>query len=256
MKRPRTVAIVQARMGSSRLPGKVLLEIAGKPMLARVVERARRAKTVQQVGVATTTGPEDDAVEAAARELGVPVYRGSLHDVLDRYYQAARAFRAEVIVRLTADCPLIDPDEIDHTVEAFFSSGVDFAANRLPWGRTVPIGLDTEVCAFSALERAWKEAAEPFEREHVMPYLYDKEGRFRVLLVESSPDYGKLRWTVDTPEDLELARAVYARFAGREDFTYPEVLRLFEREPGLAEINADVKHKTFQDVDERRFNRS
>jgi spore coat polysaccharide biosynthesis protein SpsF len=247
----KTIAIIQARMGSSRLPGKVLQDIAGQPMLARVIARARRAETAGEVTVATTREPGDDPVEVLCRSLGVPVYRGSLFDVLDRFYQAARAFGADTVVRLTADCPLIDPTEIDHTVREFRAAGVDFAANRLPWGRTVPIGLDTEVCTFAALERAWQEAQEPYEREHVMPYLYDQEGRFRVLLVNSAPDRGTLRWTVDTPEDLELVRKVYAAFPGRDDFTTAEIVHLFETDPSLAEINAGVKHKTFKDVDSR-----
>lgn len=246
-----TIAIVQARAGSSRLPGKVLLDIAGEPMLVRVVERARRAKSLTAVIVATTTDPADDAVEALCRVRRYPVFRGSLFDVLDRYYQAAREFEADTVVRLTADCPMIDPDEIDHTVNAFFAAGVDFAANRLPWGRTVPIGLDTEVCSFAALERAWKEAAQPYEREHVMPYLYDQEGRFKVLLVDSTPDYGSYRWTVDTPQDLELVRQVYAAFGGKDTFTYAQALALFAEHPELTQINAEIKHKTFKDVDER-----
>lgn len=253
--RPNTIAIIQARMSSSRLPGKVLQDIAGQPMLARVAGRARLAHTLDGVAVATTTDPADDAVEQLCRQRGFPCYRGSLFDVLDRYYQAACQFKAEVIVRLTADCPLIDPAEIDRTVDAFFASGVDFAANRLPEGRTVPIGFDTEVCTFAALERAWREAQQPYEREHVMPYLYDTPGRFKVLRVKTQPDYGHLRWTVDTPEDLELVRAVYARFPGRDDFTYQEILALFAREPSLAHINAGVQHKTFKDIDERIENR-
>jgi spore coat polysaccharide biosynthesis protein SpsF len=247
-----TVAIIQARMGSSRLPGKVLREIAGQPMLAWVVARARRAHSLDQVTVATTSEPGDDPVEELCRAMHVPVYRGSLFDVLDRFYQAAQTFQAETVVRLTADCPLIDPSEIDHTVGEFFAAGVDFAANRLPEGRTVPIGLDTEVCSFAALERAWNEAVLPFEREHVMPYLYDQPGRFRVLLVKSSPDRGTLRWTVDTPEDLDLVRQVVARFPGRDDFTYAELLQLFETDPTLSTINAAVSHKSFTDVDSRR----
>jgi spore coat polysaccharide biosynthesis protein SpsF len=272
---PRTIAIIQARMGSRRLPGKVLLDIAGQPMLARVVERARRANTLDVVAVATTTDPSDDAITALCIERGYPCYRGCLHDVLDRYYQAARALSAEVIVRLTADCPLIDPGVIDETVNAFLgiASGelgmadnqpliamrnsqflYDFAANRLPppWHRTYPIGLDVEVSTFRALERAWKETSKPHHREHVMPYLYEEEGRFRVLLVSHEPDYGSLRWTVDTSEDLELVRRIYARFPGRDDFTWLEVLALFEREPELAQINAQVQHKSLTDVDERR----
>ncbi len=247
-----TIAIIQARMGSSRLPGKVLQDIAGQPMLARVVARTRRAGTLDGVAVATTSELGDDPVETLCRDLDVPVYRGSLFDVLDRFYQAALTFGAGTVVRLTADCPLIDPGEIDHTVREFRATGVDFAANRLPWGRTVPIGLDTEVCTFAALERAWKEAKEPYEREHVMPYLYDQEGRFRVLLVNSEPDLGALRWTVDTPEDLELVRRIYAAFPARDDFTTAEIAHLFETDPSLAQVNAGVKHKTFKDFDERR----
>lgn len=253
--RPRVVAIIQARMGSSRLPGKVLKEIVGKPMLLHVVERARQAHLVKGVVVATTTMPEDDAIEQFCRQHHIPVFRGSLNDVLDRFYQAAKLFRADVIVRLTADCPLLDPTVVDETIAAFLRSGVDFAANRLPppYKRTYPIGLDTEVCSFTALERAWHEAILPYEREHVMPYLYDEPGRFKILRIDYREDYGSLRWTVDTPEDLELVRQVFARFATHSEpnFTWLDVLALFEREPELAEINANIRHKTMTDVDER-----
>jgi spore coat polysaccharide biosynthesis protein SpsF len=282
-------------MGSSRLPGKVLRDIAGQPMLARVVERTRRAKTIDQVVVATTVEADDDAVAQFCQAQGYPCSRGSLHDVLDRYYQAARAYAAEIVVRITADCPLIDPDEIDHTLHAFLGevsandqvlsdsqqpsalnsrSAVerhsspfsalgasapqcypfDFAANRLPppWGRTYPIGLDTEVCTFQALETAWTEAQEPHQREHVMPFFYDHRERFQVLLVNHEVNYGTLRWTVDTADDLELVRQVYTHFPGRDDFSWLEVLDLFERQPELAQINAGVQHKDYRQVDSRR----
>ena len=286
----RILAIIQARMSSSRLPGKVLLDIAGQPMLVRVVERVWRAETVDEVVVATTSDPSDDAVEALCKAHGYLFSRGSAHDVLDRYYQAARRFGGEVIIRITADCPLIDPGVIDMVVNAFLGREVvshqppaisirqskpgvqrsevsqqksiveekstpwDFAANRLPppWKRTFPIGLDTEVCTFRALERAWREAREPHQREHVMPYLYEREGRFRVLVVDHNPDYGSMRWTVDTSEDLELVRQIYAHFEGREDFTWYEILSLFQRHPELAQINTDVQPKTVHDVDARR----
>jgi len=284
-------------MGSSRLPGKVLQDIAGQPMLSRVVERTRRAKTVSQVVVATTTEAGDDPIAAYCASRTYPCYRGSLYDVLDRYYQAALQFSAQVIVRITADCPLIDPVVVDTTVNAFLGvpgskmdianrplglatdrsyipatnpqfltpgsapdtwSGTpdvsyDFAANRLPppWGRTYPIGLDTEVCTFQALETAWKEAHQPHEREHVMPFFYEHQERFRILLVNYEHDYGSLRWTVDTPEDLELVRQVFARFPGREDFNWLEVLDLFRQEPELAEINAQVEHKHYRQIDHR-----
>jgi spore coat polysaccharide biosynthesis protein SpsF len=222
-------------------------------MLAWVVERARRAKCLHGVTVATTTDPSDDPLEAFCQQQGYACVRGNLFDVLDRYYQAARQSGAEVIVRITADCPLIDPDVIDETVAAFFREGVDFAANRLPppWKRTFPIGLDTEVCSFAALERAWKEAAEKFEREHVMPYLYDQPGRFRTLLVNTQPDCGSLRWTVDTPADLEAVRAICAAFGGRKDFSWREVLALVQQHPELSEINAGIHHKVVDEVDQR-----
>jgi spore coat polysaccharide biosynthesis protein SpsF len=242
----RTVAIIQARRGSSRLPGKVLLEIAGQPMLAHVVRRTRQAATLDAVVVATTTDPGDDPLETFCRSHEIPFYRGHPQDVLDRYYQTALAFDATAIVRLTADCPLIDPAVIDHTVETFRAAGVDFAANRLPppWHRTYPIGLDTEICTFAALARAWQEADRLYQREHVMPYLYEEPGRFEILLVDHEPDYGHYRWTVDTPEDLALVREIFARFAPDVDFSWKAVLALFEREPALAEINAGVRHKT------------
>ena len=251
--RPRTVAIVQARMASSRLPGKVLATIGSRPMLAWVVERTRRAKHVDDVIVATTTAESDAPVADYCRSAGYPVFRGSPLDVLDRFYQAALIYKAQVIVRLTADCPFIDPQEIDRVVTVFQEKEVDFAANRLPppWKRTFPIGLDTEVCSFAALERAWKETGQLHDREHVMPYLYEVEGRFKVWVVEHEPGYGHIRWTVDAPPDLELVRQVAVYFDGRDDFTWYEVLALFEQHPELAQINAGVAHKRGDDVDER-----
>jgi spore coat polysaccharide biosynthesis protein SpsF len=241
-------------MSSSRLIGKVMLELAGEPMLMRVVERTRLARTVDEVIFATTVDPSDDAVEAYCSQNGVPCFRGNLPDVLDRFYQAARVYHAGTIVRITADCPLLDPGLIDETVALFRRTGADFAANRLPppYKRTYPIGLDCEVCSFSVLERAWQEATEPHDREHVMPYLYEVKDRFKIAILNSSKDYGSLRWTVDTPQDLELVRQVYARLAGRPDFTWLDVLAIFEREPELARINAQVEHRSMYDVD-RRF---
>ena len=234
-------------MSSTRLPGKVLKDIAGKPMLAWVVERARRAHTVSEVVIATTVEPSDDPIVSFCAQMGYACTRGSLEDVLDRYYQAARAYHADVVVRVPADCPLIDPAEIDHVVREYQRSGVDFAANRLPppFGRTYPIGLDTEVCSFAALERAWRETKEPYQREHVMPYLYEQPGRFKVLRVDHDPDYGDLRWTVDTPQDLDLVRAIFERMAGRVDFGWLDVLELFQHEPELARLNAGVGQKFY-----------
>jgi spore coat polysaccharide biosynthesis protein SpsF len=286
------VAIIQARMSSSRLPGKVMLDIAGQPMLQRVINRAKRSKLIDRVAVATTSDPSDDILELFCQKQALPCYRGSLVDVLDRFYQAARQYRADVIIRLTADCPLLDPDLLDLTVSAFLSPQIkdgeklqfnldssvapgrfDFAANRLPppWQRTLPIGLDVEVCSYAALEIAWKEADQLYQREHVMPYLYEgvvfsniKPTRdewhiehgstprdFMVALLNHKPDYGNLRWTVDTPADLEFVRQVYAHFDGREDFGWQDTLALLKQKPELAAINAQVKHKSAFDVDQR-----
>lgn len=250
---PRIVAIVQARMGSSRLPGKVLKDIAGQPMLTWVVDRACRAELVTEVVVATTTDPADDAIEALCQERGYPIYRGSVFDVLDRFYRAAQEFHADIVVRLTADCPLIDPTVIDRTVEALLESGADFSANRLPppWKRTYPIGLDTEVVTFPALDRAWREAKLPYEREHVMPYLYDDPDRFKIQVVDAHQDYGQMRWTVDTLEDLQAVRKIFELFGKRKDFSWLEVLELVDAHPELGQLNVDVRHKSFDDVDDR-----
>lgn len=249
----KTVAIVQGRMASSRLPDKILKEINGKPMLAWVVDRAGMAQRIDQVVVATTIDPSDDAVEAYCQAHGIACYRGSMHDVLDRFYQAARQYQADVVVRFTADCPLIDPQLVDHVLDEFFKAGADFAANRLPppFTRTYPIGLDTEVATFAALERAWKEATAKHDREHVMPYLYEVDGRFKVVRVEYEQDYGWMRWTVDTAEDLELIRQVAIRLQDTPNFTWLDVLAVFQREPELAQINSNVQHRTMFDVDER-----
>lgn len=263
-------------MSSSRLPGKVLLDIAGQPMLQRVLARTRTARSLDGVVVATTRDPADDPVERLCVEQECPCYRGSLQDVLDRYYQAARRFGAEVIVRITGDCPVIDPDVIDATVDVFFAQAEPgFAATRLPppWRRTLPIGLDVEVIGFASLERAWQEANQPFHREHVMPFFYEgtppglKPGAgsgpfpaptwyvthgtslrgFKVAVLNHDPDYGDLRWTVDTPDDLTLLREIFAHFPGREVFPWQDILALIAREPGLGRINAAVRHKDFRE---------
>jgi spore coat polysaccharide biosynthesis protein SpsF len=266
--KPRVIAIIQGRMSSSRLPGKILADIAGQPMLQRVFLRTSRAATVTETIFATTTDSSDDPVAEYCDFSGIPFRRGSLYDVLDRYYQAAQQAKADVVVRITADCPIIDPTLIDDVVTTLLEDEYDFACNRLPppWHRTYPIGLDVEVCTFKVLEKAWKEANEPQHREHAMPYFYEgvelsaisrqlSEGisprGFRIAVLNHTTDFGDHRWTVDTPEDLEFIRQVYSRFDGRDDFTWKEVLDLVHNEPALMEINATVKHKTLKDIDKR-----
>lgn len=254
MSEKRVVAIIQARMASSRLPGKILKDLGGQPVLAWVVERARRAAMIAEVVVATTDDPEDDQVASFCEKNSYSHTRGSMHDVLDRYYQAAKVHHADVIVRLTADCPLIDPGMLDANLQTFLEAKppLDFAANRLPTVRTVPIGLDTEICTFQALETVWHEAQKPHHREHVMPYFYERPERFTILHIQHQPDYGHLRWTVDTPEDLALLRDIVGHFEGRDDFSWTDVLKLVEARPELMAINAEVQHKDYREVDERR----
>jgi spore coat polysaccharide biosynthesis protein SpsF len=217
--------------------------------------------------------------------LDYPVVRGSVHDVLDRYYQTAKEYDADIVVRITADCPLIDPVLIDEAVRLLLSGTgsldtqkrlsaplFDFVANRLPppWGRTYPIGLDVEVMTFEALERAWRSATEKHQREHVAPFLYEDTpaeqlqystpnisyssavtpaGEY-IALLHHTPDYGILRWTVDTPEDLVLVREIVSYFPD-DTFTWQEVLHLVHRKPELSRINAQIQHKTHLDVDGR-----
>ena len=247
----RVVAIIQARMSSTRLPGKVLLDLGGQPVLERMIERVKQAKTVSETVVATTTDSSDDPIVTLCEQLGIPVFRGSLPDVLDRYYQCARQFGADIIVRLTGDCPLIDPVLIDQVIDELLKQGADFSCNRLPppYTRSYPIGLDVEACTFAALETAWLAAKDKHDREHVMPYLYEVPGRFKVTQLQNEVDYGAMRWTLDTPEDLALLKEVIRRLGGRNDFTWEEVLELFLKDPEMAKINQSVKHKTMFDVE-------
>lgn len=237
----KTVAIIQARMGSSRLPGKVLRDLAGQPMLRRVLDRVRQATTIDDCVVATTTAPADTAVVAACQQWGVASYCGSEADVLDRYYQAATQANADVVVRITSDCPLIEPTIIDQVVQAFRQNEADYASNTLR--RTFPRGLDTEVFSTAVLATAWHEATEPFQREHVTPYIYQNPSRFRLVELNAAADYGRHRWTVDTVEDWQLVQAIYAHFAPETSFSWQAVLRLLAEQPHLQQINAHIAQK-------------
>jgi spore coat polysaccharide biosynthesis protein SpsF len=238
----RTVAIVQARVGSTRLPGKVLLSLLGEPILTRVMRRAGRARTLDEVVVATTTLPEDDAIVGLAGAQGWPVVRGSEIDLLARYLLAAATHDADVVVRITSDCPLIDPAVIDATVAAFWAGDVDYASNTLP-PATYPRGLDVEVIAHSALERAGREDRDPAWREHATPYIYRHPELFRLLRVPAEDDHADQRWSVDMPEDYELVRRIYDAL-GRDDFSWREALAVVEANPDWASINRHVAQKT------------
>jgi spore coat polysaccharide biosynthesis protein SpsF len=239
------VAIIQARMGSTRLPGKVLRDICGKPMLRHVVERTRAVRLVDEIVVATSVEPGDDAVASFCHEHGYACFRGSEMDVLDRYCHAARECNADAIVRITSDCPLIDPEVSSRTVRAFLEQQPDYASNSLV--RTYPRGLDTEVIASDALERARRAASLPYQRVHVTPYIYQNPREFRILSVTAETDYSGYRWTVDTPEDLDFVRTVYSMMEA--DFvSWSDVLALLERNPEITEINRSVAQKALHEA--------
>lgn len=230
-------AIVQARVGSTRLPGKVLKPILGKPMLLWQLERLKRSKTVDTLIVATTLKPEDDPVAELAERAGVKVFRGSEHDVLDRYYKAAKAVKARVIVRVTGDCPLHDPAVVDIVVEHYLGSSADYSGGPANY----PEGLDTEVFSFDTLERAWKEATLPSEREHVTLHFKNHPGRFHVAPEwrEGKEEHSYMHWSVDTQADFEFVTRVFESLAKKAPrFTKNDVLHLLEKRPELLRINA------------------
>ena len=239
------LALIQARLSSRRLPGKVLTPVVGVPMLGRQLERVARAR-VDRVVVATSDDASDDRIETFVRGAGHACFRGSLGDVLDRMYQAARAHGAEHVVRLTGDCPLVHRGVIDAVVEQHLTGGFDFTSNTLR--RTYPHGVDVEIMTFAALERAWSEAKAAPSREHVTTHILSNADTFRLGSVELKEDWSGFRWTVDYPEDLELVQAVFERLYPRDsDFSIEDVVALFGREPALAQINA-VRNTQAQDA--------
>jgi spore coat polysaccharide biosynthesis protein SpsF len=237
----KTVVIVQARMGSTRLPGKVLMDLGGATVLERVVSRLRRAKLADEIVVATTVLKKDDALRLECERIRVLYFRGSESDVLDRFYRCADFLSASAVVRITADCPLIDPELVDAAIQAFRDQPCHYASNSLTM--TYPRGLDIEIFTMSALQRAWSEADKPYQREHVTPFLYEHPELFHLLSLTADADYSQYRWTLDTAEDLDLLRVIYSRFNNHDQFGWREVLRLIEREPRLAQLNAHVLQK-------------
>jgi spore coat polysaccharide biosynthesis protein SpsF len=239
------VAVVQARMTSTRLPGKVMMPVLGKPLLGYELERIARAGSISRIVVATTRNGTDDVVERYVSSLGFGVYRGSEDDVLGRYREAAAAFGASVVARLTADCPLIDPAVIDHVVNAFFDdeSAPDYASNVLG-RRTYPRGLDTEVFTAKALEKSWKEAELPSEREHVTPYMYNHPEIFKLKGIYNGTDLSIHRWTVDTKEDFTLIKLILeALYPSNSAFSLENIVNLMDSNSSLFDVNSHIRQK-------------
>lgn len=220
-------------------------DLGGATVLARVVARVRRAREIGEVLVATTRQPDDEEIVAECRRLAVPVFQGEVNDVLDRYYRAAEQARAEAIVRITSDCPLIDPEITDATIRAFLEMRPDYASNVLQ--RTYPRGLDTEIMTGEALSRSWRQAVAPYQREHVTPYIYENADKFTLCSVKGETDYSVHRWTVDEPEDLVFLRAVYERLQN-DSASWRDVLALLEREPELTKLNRHVSQKALHQI--------
>ncbi len=228
------IAIIQARMGSTRLPGKVLADLSGKTILWHVVSRVRHVRAVDRIVVATTLGASDDKIVRWCDDEGVACFRGSSEDVLDRYYRAALEYDAATIVRITSDCPLLDPSLVDMAIAKFQAGGYD----HVSVGGNYPDGLDTEVFSFAALASAWKEAVLGSEREHVTPFIWKQPERFRLFGFSAQEDYRAMRWTVDDERDLRFVRAV-SDGLGRRDkpFGMQEILDYLKLHPQLLEIN-------------------
>jgi len=241
--------IIQARMGSSRLPGKVLKEVKGKPMLFYVLDQTSNSKLIDKIVVATTTNPEDKAILETVKNLGYDTFAGSEGDVLDRYYQAAKKFNFDIVVRITADCPLVDPEIIDKTIKKFQDEGADYCCNQAP--PTHPDGLDVEVFTFDGLEKSWNDAKWSSEREHVTFY-FNKNKDFKLANYANPVDLSSLRVTVDEPEDYELVKKIIEK-VNKSPILLADILDLFEKEPELKGMNSQYErnagHKKALDND-------
>lgn len=238
------VAIIQARMTSTRLPGKVLLEVQGKPLLEYQIERVLRSKLLNDIVIATTINDTDNPIVEFCERVGIKYYRGSEHDVLSRYYEAAKKNNADVVVRLTSDCPIIDPVELDKVINTYLTSmdAYDYVSNSLI--RSYPRGMDTEVFSFKALEMTYQNATKNYEREHVTPYIYQNESIFEIKNVKYKEDESKHRWTVDTPEDFELiCKIIEELYPLNRNFSLEDILNIFNLYPEWFDINKHIEQK-------------
>ena len=234
------IAIIQVRMGSTRLPGKALKEILGKPMLWHLINRVKEAKLVGKVVIATTRNKEDKVIINFAKENGIDYYAGSENDIVDRSYMSAKKIGAEAIVRITGDCPLIEPQIIDKAVEYYLKNKdrIDYVSNVHP--PTYPDGLDVEIYPFKTLERMWREIKDPFSREWIYTYIVENPDKFRIANIENETDLSGMRWTVDYKEDLDFVREIYKMLYEHDRVFHMEaILELLRQNPILLEINKD-----------------
>lgn len=237
--------VIQARMSSTRLPRKVLKPVMGKPLLSLLLERVRRVHAAHSIIIATSTNPADIAIEKFCHEEKIPVFKGSEDNVLDRYYQTALQFPCEAIVRITSDCPLIDPSIIDEAIHLFIQQQVDYVSNTLK--RTFPRGMDVEVFSFKSLEESVKMATKSAEKEHVTPYIYQHPEKFKLHNFTYPTDISSYRLTVDTPEDFLLITKIYETlYPNNKNFTLQDILKVLKKNPEWKNINADIKQKEIE----------
>lgn len=243
----KVAAIIQARMGSTRLPGKVMKKLSGKTVLSHVIERVRQSNLIEEIIIATTTHDRDNIIEEEAVKCGSKVFRGSEKDVLSRYYFAAKEYKVDIIVRITSDCPLIDPYVIDKIINFYQNSQYDLVTNAGAdlCKRTYPRGLDTEVFSFELLENAFLNGKEDYHREHVTPFIYENSDN--VYYFKNEIDYSNHRWTLDTEEDFKLISEIYNKlYIGSHDFYLNEIIELLKEDTDLYKINAHIEQKNIK----------
>ena len=240
----RKLIIVQARMTSTRLPGKVMKVVCGKPLLEHLIDRLKRVKYADRIVIATTVNDTDNQIVNLCKELGTLYYRGSEGDVLGRYYEAAVKYGGDVIIRITSDCPVIDPEVVDSLIN-FYTNNIekyDYVSNTLK--RTYPQGMDSEIISFDILKEAHLNAYDPFDREHVTPFIRSRPSRYCLHNIEHSTNLSNYRLTVDTSEDLDLVKKIFKElFFTNHKFTMRDILSVMEANPDWIKINSHVKHK-------------
>ncbi|WP_017470749.1 cytidylyltransferase domain-containing protein [Amphibacillus jilinensis] len=236
--------IIQARMGSARLPGKVMKEVEDKPILDHVITRVKQSKYVDKIIIATTSDEKDNCIEKLSLKCGVSVFRGNEFDVLSRYYYAAEENHIDVVVRVTSDCPLIDPKILDKMIEFYLNKDYEIVSNAGSdtSQRTYPRGLDVEIFSYEALKKSHMEAKEAYQREHVTPYIYENSDK--VFYYKNDVDFSHHRWTLDTKEDFSLINKIYQRlYQGQHDFYMSDIIELFNNDHSLYKINQHVEQK-------------
>ena len=236
------IAILQTRMGSSRFPNKVLRKIKGKTLLELYTNRVKKSQLVNKIVIATTKKSEDDIIKKIATKLGLECFRGSENDLLDRYYQCAKKYHADVVVRLTPDDPFVDYQVVDRAIQIYMDNQVDFVTNH--FDPTYPEGLDIEVYSINALEKSWQEAKLLSEREHVFPYIQNNQNQFKIINFKQEQDYSHLRWTIDYECDYEMTKVIYDYLYDKKPiFLQEDILQILDKHPEISEMNSHIKRK-------------